>query len=90
MVLYATNKFEIQINRNLIKNKKQKRKKTNESKTQDTTKPSLQSATKGLKQDNCYRLRFKISLDLKLADVVETTYLGPCQTSMIDFFCECY
>ena len=46
MVLYATNKFEIQINRNLIKNEKQKRKKTNESKTQDTTKPSLQSPTK--------------------------------------------
>ena len=69
-----------------MKNKKEK--KTNESKTQDTTKPCLQSPTKGLKQNDCYRLKFKISLDLKLVDVVETTYLGPCKTSMIDIFCE--
>ena len=41
-----------------------------------------------VQQNNFYRLKFKISLDLKLADIVETTYLGPCQTSMIDFFCE--
>ena len=41
-----------------------------------------------VQQNNFYRLKFKISLDLKLADIVETTYLGPCQTSMINFFCE--
>ena len=41
-----------------------------------------------VQQNNFYRLKFKISLDLKLADIVETMYLGPCQTSMINFFCE--
>ena len=41
-----------------------------------------------VQQNNFYSLKFKISLDLKLADIVETTYLGPCQTSMINFFCE--
>ena len=83
MVLYATNKFEIQINRNLIKNEKQKRKKRMKVKLR-----TPQNLLYKVQQNNFYPLKFKISLDLKLADIVETTYLGPCQTSMINFFCE--
>ena len=64
-----------------MKNKKEKKRMKVKLRTQ-------QNLLYKVQQNNFYRLKFKISLDLKLADIVETTYLGPCQTSMIDFFCE--
>ena len=64
-----------------MKNKKEKKRMKVKLRTQ-------QNLLYKVQQNNFYRLKFKISLDLKLADIVETTYLGPCQTSMINFFCE--